>query len=85
MKSIQIQSFFWSVFSRIWTEYGEILRISLYSVRMPKNTDQKKLRIWKLFTQCKLLAESRFSLFPTSKDILKTNKESGGKVTDQSH
>ena len=25
---------FWSAFSRIWTEYGEILRISPYSVRM---------------------------------------------------
>ena len=89
VKSIQIQSFFWSVFSCIRTEYGEILRISPYSVRMPKNTDQKKLRIWKLFTQWKLLTESRFSLFPTSKDILKTNKETDqsvwGKVTDQSH
>ena len=31
---------FWSVFSRIRTEYGEILRISLYSVRMRENTDQ---------------------------------------------
>ena len=33
--------FFWSVFSRIWTEYEEILRISQYSVRMRENTDQK--------------------------------------------
>ena len=33
--------FFWSVFSRIWTEYGEILRISAYSVRMRQNADQK--------------------------------------------
>ena len=31
---------FWSVFSRIRTEYGEILRISPYSVRMWGNTDQ---------------------------------------------
>ena len=31
---------FWSVFSRIRTEDGEILRISLYSVRMPENTVQ---------------------------------------------
>ena len=31
---------FWSVFSRIRTEYGEILRISPYSVRMRENTDQ---------------------------------------------
>ena len=25
VKSVQIQNFFWSVFSRIWTEYGEIM------------------------------------------------------------
>ena len=50
VKSVQIRSFFWSVFSCIWTEYGEILRISPYSVRMPENTDQKKLRIWTHFT-----------------------------------
>ena len=31
---------FWSVFSRIPTEYGEILLISPYSVRMRRNTDQ---------------------------------------------
>ena len=28
------------LFSRIWTERGEILRISRYSVRMPDNADQ---------------------------------------------
>ena len=32
------KKFFWSVFSQIRTEYGEILR---YSVRMRENTDQK--------------------------------------------
>ena len=37
VKSFQIRSFFWSVFSRIRTEY-----ISLYSVLMLGNTDQKK-------------------------------------------
>ena len=31
---------FWSAFSRIWPEYGKILGISPYSVRMRKNTDQ---------------------------------------------
>ena len=51
MKSVQIRSFFCSVFPRIRTEYGEILRISPYSVRIRKNTDQKKLRIWTYFTQ----------------------------------
>ena len=33
--------YFWSTFSRIWTDYEEILRISSYSVRMRENTDQK--------------------------------------------
>ena len=33
--------FFWSVFSRIRTEYGEIRSIAQYSVRIQKNTDQK--------------------------------------------
>ena len=33
--------FFWSVFSRIQTEYGEILRIFPYSVWIRENTDQK--------------------------------------------
>ena len=31
---------FWSVFSHIRTEYGEIWSISPYSVRMRKNIDQ---------------------------------------------
>ena len=37
VKSFQIRSFFWSVFSRIRTEY-----ISPYSVLMLENTEQKK-------------------------------------------
>ena len=52
-KSVQIRSDFWSVFSLIRTEYGEILRISLHSIRMRENMDQKPLRIWTLFKQCK--------------------------------
>ena len=31
---------FWAVFSRIRTEYGEILRISPHSVQMRENVDQ---------------------------------------------
>ena len=31
---------FWSAFSRNWNEYGEILRISRYSVQMQENADQ---------------------------------------------
>ena len=50
VKSVQIRSFFWSVFSCIRIEYGEIRSISPYSVWMWENTDQKKLRIWTLFT-----------------------------------
>ena len=50
MKSVQIRSNFWSVFSRIRTEYGEIPSISPYSVRMRESTDQKLLRIWTLHT-----------------------------------
>ena len=43
-----ITEFFWSVFSRIRTEYGD-LRSKF--VQMRENTDQKKFRIWTLFTQ----------------------------------
>ena len=54
MKSVEIRCFFWSVFSRIRTEYGDFGDLhskSPYSVRIRENTDQKKLRIWTLFTQ----------------------------------
>ena len=51
VKNVQIRSFFWSVFSRIRTEYGEIQSISPYSVWMRENTDQKKHRIRTLSTQ----------------------------------
>ena len=40
VKSVQIRSFFWSVFSCIRTEYGEIRSISSHSVQMRENTDQ---------------------------------------------
>ena len=73
MKSVQIKSFFWSVFSRIWTEYGEILRISPYSVQMQENTEWKKLRIWTLFTQCIAWLDHhnfRFSSVKTPKSFL---------------
>ena len=41
VKSVQIRSYFWSVFSCIRTEYGEIQSISPYSVRIRENTDQQ--------------------------------------------
>ena len=43
--------FSWSVFSCIWTEYGDLRSKSSYSVQIRENTDQKKLRVWTLFTQ----------------------------------
>ena len=41
MKSAQIQSYFWSAFLGIQTEYRDLFRKSPYSVRVPQNTDQK--------------------------------------------
>ena len=49
---VQIRSFFWSAFSWIWTEEGDLQNKSTYSVRIQENMNQKKLRIWTLFTQC---------------------------------
>ena len=40
-KKSPYSEFFWSVFSCIRTEYGEIRSIFPYSVRMQENTDQK--------------------------------------------
>ena len=39
-KKCQYSELFCSVFSGIWTEYGEVLRISSYSVLMQENTYQ---------------------------------------------
>ena len=47
MKSIRRRSFFWCVFSRIRTEYGEIQSFSPDA----GNADQKIHRIWTLLTQ----------------------------------
>ena len=49
MKSVQMRSFFWPVFSRIRTDYEDLLSKSPHSVRVRENADQKKLRIWRLF------------------------------------
>ena len=38
VKSVQIRSFFWPAFSVIRTEYGDLLRIFLYSVGIQENT-----------------------------------------------
>ena len=41
-KNVFVFGVFLSVFSRIWTEFGDLLPKSSYSVRMGKNTDQIK-------------------------------------------
>ena len=41
VKKCLFSEFFWSVFSRIWTEYGEIPSVSPYSVRMQETTARK--------------------------------------------
>ena len=53
VKSVQLRSYFWSVFSCIPTEYGDLLCKSPYSVRIQENTDQRKPRIRTIFTQCR--------------------------------
>ena len=50
VKNVQI-GVFWSVFSCIRTECGDLPRKYPHSVRIQENTDQKKPRIWTLFTQ----------------------------------
>ena len=39
-KKCPYSELFWSVFSHIWTESGEIRSISPYSIRMRENADQ---------------------------------------------
>ena len=41
VKSVQIRSYFWSFFSCIRTEYGDLRSKSSYSVRIQENTEQK--------------------------------------------
>ena len=41
VKSILMRSFFWSVFSCLWTEYGDLLCKPPYLFQIRENTDQK--------------------------------------------
>ena len=41
LKYVQIRSYFWSGFSCIRPEYGDLRSKSPYSVRIQENTDQK--------------------------------------------
>ena len=52
VRSFQIRSFFWSIFSCIRTEYWDLRSKSPYSVLVQENVNQKNLRIWTLFKQC---------------------------------
>ena len=49
LKGVQIRSFFWYVFSHIWTEYGELLRKSPCSVQIWENTYQTKTPYLNIF------------------------------------
>ena len=52
VKSVQIRNFFLlCIFPHSDWSISPIRNISPYSIRMRENTDQKKLRIWTLFTQ----------------------------------
>ena len=96
MKCVQIRSFFWSVFSRIWTKYGKIQSISPYSVHMRENTNQKKLRIWAHFMQCTItvkfillvfvrvngLSESSVLKKRRNKTALNTNQKNYGYLSE---
>ena len=50
MKSVQMRTFFWSLFSSIRTEYAHLRNTSPFSVQIQENTDHKKLHIRTLFT-----------------------------------
>ena len=54
VKSVQIRSFFWSLFSCIRNEYGYLLRKNPYSVRIQENKDQKKTPYLDTFHAVKL-------------------------------
>ena len=54
VKSVHICNFLWPIFSRIWNEFGDLIHKSPDSVGVLKNTNQKKLWLWRLFTQCNL-------------------------------
>ena len=70
VKSVQIRSFFLSIFFCIWAEYGDLLRKSPYSVRIQENTDQKNLRIRTLLEQSWLSEEARLTYLNLTKKLI---------------
>ena len=70
VENVQIRSYFWSVFSCIRNEYGDLLRKSPYSFQIQENTDQKWLHIGTLFTQWdRFLVETEISTLAWSFEI----------------
>ena len=63
--------FCWSVFSRIPTEYVDIRSISPYSVRIQKNTDQKKTPYLDPFHAVLLLLKMLFYVTGPFQNFLK--------------
>ena len=69
--------FFWSVFSRIRTKYGEIQSMSPYLVRLRENTNQKNSEYGRF--PCSVLYAKKISLFeffsssPTKRMEVKSN------------
>ena len=68
VKKYPYLEFFWSVFSRNRTEYGEI-RSSIFSVNAGKYRPQN-LRIWTSFTQCLVSGYWNNNLFPPYSQII---------------
>ena len=58
-----------SVFSHIWTECGNLRSKSPHSVQIRENTEQKKLPILTIFTQCHHLLVSHFSSWASARKI----------------
>ena len=71
VKSVQIRSFLWSVFSCVRTEYGDLRSKSLYSVQIQEITDQKKLLIWILFKQC----QTGYGSFTLGRDLSRYHED----------
>ena len=62
-KKCPYSELFWSVFSRIWTEYGEILHMSPYSVQIMENMDQSNSKYKTFSRNMKLSWSCRVALW----------------------
>ena len=83
VESVQIRYVFWSVFSRIRTEYGDLLRKSCIQSKYGKTWTWKKLCIWTFFMQWLTTISSNSSLemnpaqdtFQKILSLFRTNKQ----------